>query len=674
MRYTKHVIMRICLLALLGGNSSAGAQVQSLILGRGGVPWLDVAQRIIALEDTTHPGALQPRRIDPNQNFMVGPRNERGDFTYALGYAWAFNKVGRGENFELGVNPRFWTSIRVCRGCGGHTALIDGDPQSVTKVIGVSKGSPGQEHLHTFDFGVPMPINRVVFFPPEKGVDELGGLMKQRFPRAYEVSAALEPRSYLLLGEETSYHTLDKVLARTFSNDSRVVDLRFPTQILRFLRISFNLVDQQYLLSEIQVYGEGAPPVTSYRTVLLDMERPVNFGRIKWTFSRHRQGDSGTEPDSDAPVDLVLETRSGKDHSPHRYYLVSDFGSEDEVDEATYRRAAESSIRIGPRPGDQSSIKPDEENWSFWSVPYSQSGEQVRSPDARRFLQLQFRMESSDFLAFGRLDSIAVEYSPLLVEKLVGEVGLAGAASGSAAVEVPAGVDTTFLSEIRAHFGPAGRSGFDVLRLQTPGGARFVRFEIGDPPQAVEPDSVVQTDDLLVVYFPTNKIRRTSGSERVRLSFNARLLRLSTPFNMEIAALNDENLPQSVEPGDASAELGSNDIWIFARDARLKTLNHFEVSPRALTPNADGVNDAVTVELLLLGVEGARVRLGVHALGGRRVRRLADVELDSGPFVVQWDGSDDDGGRVAPGLYLVKVQIVTQGATIARARPISVVY
>ena len=253
-------------------------------------------------------------------------------------------------------------------------------------------------------------------------------------------------------------------------------------------------------------------------------------------------------------------------------------------------------------------------------------------------------------------------------------MGLAGAASGSAAVEVPAGVDTTFLSEIRAHFGPAGRSGFDVLRLQTPGGARFVKFEIGDPPQAVEPDSVVQTDDLLAVYFPTNKIRRTSGSERVRLSFNARLLRLSTPFNMEIAALNDENLPQSVEPGDASAELGSNDIWIFARDARLKTLNHFEVSPRALTPNADGVNDAVTVELLLLGVEGARVRLGVHALGGRRVRRLADVELDSGPFVVQWDGSDDDGGRVAPGLYLVKVQIVTQGATIARARPISVVY
>ena len=113
MRYTKHVIMRICLLVLLGGNSSAGAQVQSLILGRGGVPWLDVAQRIIALEDTTHPGALQPRRIDPNQNFMVGPRNERGDFTNALGYAWAFNKVGRGEDFELGVNPRFWTSIRV---------------------------------------------------------------------------------------------------------------------------------------------------------------------------------------------------------------------------------------------------------------------------------------------------------------------------------------------------------------------------------------------------------------------------------------------------------------------------------------------------------------------------------------------------------------------------------
>ena len=110
--------------------------------------------------------------------------------------------------------------------------------------------------------------------------------MKHRFPRAYEVSATSDPESYLLLSEEREYHTLDRLIARTFFNGDRIVDLRFPTQIMRFLRISFNLIDQSYLLGEIEVYGEGFPPVTSYRTQVIDLGGEVNIGRIRWKLEK----------------------------------------------------------------------------------------------------------------------------------------------------------------------------------------------------------------------------------------------------------------------------------------------------------------------------------------------------------------------------------------------------
>ena len=118
------------------------------------------------------------------------------------------------------------------------------------------------EDIYTFDFAFPIPINRVVFYPPATGLDEGGGLRKQRFPRAYEISGARESVDFLLLSEEDRPHTLEQVLSRTFVNSDRVIDVRFPAQTLRFLRIAFNLIAQVYMLSEIEVYGEGFAPET----------------------------------------------------------------------------------------------------------------------------------------------------------------------------------------------------------------------------------------------------------------------------------------------------------------------------------------------------------------------------------------------------------------------------
>jgi hypothetical protein len=52
------------------------------------------------------------------------------------------------------------------------------------------------------------------------------------------------------------------------------------------------------------------------------------------------------------------------------------------------------------------------------------------------------------------------------------------------------------------------------------------------------------------------------------------------------------------------------------------------------------------------------VRVSLHDLGGRRVRELAKPYASPpGRHDLVWDGRDDAGRRVRPGVYLVRVRV-----------------
>lgn len=50
-----------------------------------------------------------------------------------------------------------------------------------------------------------------------------------------------------------------------------------------------------------------------------------------------------------------------------------------------------------------------------------------------------------------------------------------------------------------------------------------------------------------------------------------------------------------------------------------------------------------------------RVRLGIFALDGRQVRKLSNTDALTGPHTVAWNGLDDRGRRVAPGVYYFRL-------------------
>ena len=181
-------------------------------------------------------------------------------------------------------------------------------------------------------------------------------------------------------------------------------------------------------------------------------------------------------------------------------------------------------------PGQQRSILDDVANWSFWSVPHRESGEDIRSPDGRQFVQVRAFITSEEVFAFGRLNSLAIEYSPLLANPVVGEVALMGEPDPAGGVaEVPLGARVMLTYDVRADFTSAEQVGFDAIRLRTPEAVDFQHFEMGDPLRVVAPDSVRVDDRELVVSFPSRPVTQAANVP-LRLTFGTRVFNFNTVF------------------------------------------------------------------------------------------------------------------------------------------------
>ena len=95
---------------------------------------------------------------------------------------------------------------------------------------------------------------------------------------------------------------------------------------------------------------------------------------------------------------------------------------------------------------------------------------------------------------------------------------------------------------------------------------------------------------------------------------------------------------QQVQGGDATFALDSNQVWAGIR-LRGRLVSEVRAQPPVVTPNGDGINDAVGVEYSLLElVETGQVAVDIFDLAGRLVRSLYRGHQRSGRHVHLWDG------------------------------------
>ena len=657
------------LILVLGIPLALEAQVERLVMGQGGLDWRESSQDLLGMDDSTVVGSLQPFEIDPLVNIAVGPMTEEGQPTNILGHIW-------GTSFSVPSSVEDKTPWVY--GSPGHILVTDGDVTRPTYVSSITD--------YSFDLGLPMPLNRVVFFPPETGRTTTkttrgpaGLLIRDLYPRQYVVSGSLNPQEFLFTSTRDDF---DQVLGSSFSHNERVADVRFPTEFLRFARVRFPAAG---FIAEVEFYGEGFLPETRYTSQLFDMDEPVNFGRLFYDFEVYRTPGPGLAPvlAPDAPVGIEVEVRSGRDDTPLVYHLVMEIGEEKEVGEEEFNLAPPNTlidqpgwdrvVEQGRTPGQQGSILDDVTNWSFWSAPHTSSGEEIRSPDGRQFIQVQAFITSSQVFAYGRLNSLSIEFSPLLANLVVAEVALLDEPRpDDGVVEVPLGEPVNLTYDVRADFTSDSQVGFNAIRLLTPEAVEFQRFEMGEPLATVEPDSFVVNDGALVVYFPSNPVLPATNAP-LRLTFGTRVFNFTTEFAGEVFQIAGENLSQSIDGGDATPRVSTNDLRVIAPFDKLKVLSALDLESQVITPNGDGMHDELQLSYTLHGVAAAGVEAGVYDLAGRLVRRLVSEPRIEGRYIETWNGQIQ-GRQVPPGTYLVRVTVETDLGTFEKTRTIAIAY
>ncbi|HCL27828.1 MAG TPA: hypothetical protein DIC52_05265 [Candidatus Latescibacteria bacterium] len=151
------------------------------------------------------------------------------------------------------------------------------------------------------------------------------------------------------------------------------------------------------------------------------------------------------------------------------------------------------------------------------------------------------------------------------------------------------------------------------------------------------------------------------------------MFNFTTEFAGEVFRIDGENLSQSIEGGDATPLVSTNDLRVIAPLDKLKVLSALDLESQVMTPNGDGMHDELQLSYTLHGVAAAGVEAGVYDLAGRLVRRLVSESRSEGRYIETWDGQIQ-GRQVPPGTYLVRVTVETDLGTFEKTRTIAIAY
>jgi hypothetical protein len=653
------------------------AQVSVWKLGGSGLRWSENDTVRVLVEVDEQANAIRPRYFTPDQDILPFLEN------------WSELRVPRELGFVDGQRPRLWTGDGLgINSTSDNTRYVDGDRTTYNSSVSADFGADWL----TLDLGVPVPAQRFGFLTPSTGYRADGTLLSEDFVPAYEVSISPDTDPVVQQG---GYVRLQTLIAEVQDNFSPEVSIGFPRQYVRYIRYrriasiidaSFGALDPSVVsdfnrgvaargtIAEFVLYGQGAPRRVIYQTKVLDLGRELNFGRLFWSATPLRWSGGALAEVPHAQARVVVEARTGRDGDPNVYHEFTEKGKERVVSRERYEKDLQPPANGQPgKPGLRASVGYDAENWSFWSSPIAQPG-QALGLHSGSHLQLTLTLESEGFADLVRLDSLWLEVAPLQVHRVVGELArLDELQPARGFTEVPLGELVDFACDLRAEFA-AGEGGFDALRLRTGHKAVFRRLEMGEPLAPVEPAQVIPEPDGLVIALP-QKITR-SQNPPVRVVFGSRLFAFAATFGGEVWDRAAQGLPQPIEAGDAGPAINTGSLRVLGVGGQqAPVLQELSFSAPVFTPNGDGVNDQLRISYALFRLPGpVPAEMAVYTLDGRRMARIPLGLQEAGIQDLAWDGRDEEGGQLVPGLYLVELTLRAQREVIRQVRPVGVAY
>ena len=293
-------------------------------------------------------------------------------------------------------------------------------------------------------------------------------------------------------------------------------------------------------------------------------------------------------------------------------------------------------------------------DWSTWSRIYSFSGEAFLSPSPRRYMEVDVKLVSNASDRAATLDFLAINFTPPLASRVLGEISPQQAQPGE---------PTEFTYYLR----PENASGFDRLAVESDTPVRFTSVAHNGTTLDAQMDI---TESGFLVHLP-NHIRT---DQLIELKFESSVFRQSTRFDVFLQdSRQDESVRQRVDPGDAT-DLVESSTNVVSLPVSLELLANMSLSSKAITPNGDGINDELTLEIALVNVLMPRpLRLRLYDLAGRPVYDHSE-DSRAGQRKLVWDGLDNRGDRVVPGLYMLEVLVEGDAGDEKAQALISVAY
>ena len=667
--------------------------------GDAGQIWSDVSDgpANVLMDDFTIPTALQPRELDPEVNIVT-----------QLG-SWYGFKFPADLQYRDG-QPRIWRGVNSIRQDVQTLKFVDDDPESALVITAMFAGV--KDEFYTLDLGGMVPVERFRFYPPD-GIDHITDQPYRPFynPVGFELSAGSDAQSVRDegIGGFSEYQSLETVLftARQHHEPTGIVDITFPLQYHRFFRIrafpesmavcrasglDIDSIIEQYGLvfgenwldfpcirrlgwAEMEIYGRGFVPEASWESRVLDLGGELNIGRVIFATSTWRREEEGQlVPAPDAAARAEVELRTGVDDDPVAWFTFNKRGGHVQVTAEEYRALRVNRPEIDPKHvGFRGPVTHDHENWSFWSAPMSESGSRPRVRPGR-FFQVRVKLQTDKLWEFVRLDSLALEISPLLADRIVAEIADSDDLHPAGNLtKVRAGEMTEFVYDVRADFSGEDKAGFDAVRLLTHAQAEFHGLEMGAPLQKVAPDEIIDEATGFTVYLPRTV---EEGEPPLRIRFESALYGASGTFAGEVFERDGDGLPQAIQAGDVSGEVGTNRLQVVAIPSSLgDVLGSVVVEPPIFTPQGDGINETARIGYSMLSVQaGIEVEVSIFTLSGVRVWSMQSDTQGAGRHSVPWDGRDDHDLLVPPGVYLTRVKVATSEGDFERLRRVAVVY
>ena len=293
-------------------------------------------------------------------------------------------------------------------------------------------------------------------------------------------------------------------------------------------------------------------------------------------------------------------------------------------------------LRVQFRTSADGEAWPEWHRVAAWDLAAVGDGVALTEPEPARFVQYRAVMETRDPLQAPRLRQVVVAF---------GEQLFARAVAGAIAPARPVlGEETAFTYTLDVEIGPADL-GFDRVHIGLPGVVQQVRFD-----GVVLPEDGYEAGwDDEGLWLALGAGYEVSQSGRLEVEFASVLLRptLAVRAAVALGAGADWQYVLPVEE-DASTLVGAGVVS--------RALPRTGVSVRPNPFNA--ASGAAQIQIDLAKVQHPQaLTVALYDLAGRRLRVLWDGSAVAGRKRLAWDGRDDSGGLVAPGHYLLRVDI-----------------